>query len=132
MEHLYYEKDKIQKESAFVIQIENITSKESLLSEYAEKMHCSYFGKNWDALYECISDFSWIPQNNIIIIHCPLSDLAPDVKNVYIEIIVDSLIFNVNMMMEGKDVKNIDFVFDESDKDYIENYMSSYRKRKYD
>ena len=35
------------------------------------------------------------------------------------------------MMKEGMNVKNIDFVFDESDKDYIENYVSSYRKRKH-
>lgn len=60
-----------------------------------------------------------------------MADLRPDVKNVYIEIIVDALIFNTNMMKEDMNVKNIDFVFDESDKDYIENYVSSYRKRKH-
>lgn len=54
-----------------------ITYKADLLSAYAERGHFpAYFGNNWDALNDCLRDFSWVNQDRIIIIHddLPLSD----------------------------------------------------------
>ncbi len=125
MEHLFFNKDRDSKENEFVINISNITSKESIIESYALQMHCSYFGRNWDALSECISDFSWISQDYIVIIHSPMDRLKKDVKNIYLEIIFDSIMFLNRLLKEGKTVKQVDFVFDKRDKDYIEKYFYS-------
>ncbi len=48
----------------------DIQTKDSLLSCYAEQGHFpDYFGRNWDALLDCLRDFSWIKQRRIIIVH---------------------------------------------------------------
>jgi len=126
MEHLFFNKERDSKENEFVINISDITSKESIIEAYAQQMHCSYFGKNWDALSECVSDFSWISQDYIVIIHSSMERLKKDVKNIYLEIIFDSIMFLDSLLKEGKKVKHVDFVFDKRDKDYIEKYYFSY------
>ena len=44
-------------------------SKTSLFSEVAAKLlFPDYFGNNWDAFYDCISDLSWLPSHSYLII----------------------------------------------------------------
>lgn len=46
----------------FRIDFSHITNKEQLLSEIEKKlMFPDYFGHNWDALNDCLTDFSWLP-----------------------------------------------------------------------
>lgn len=53
----------------------------------------SYFGKNWDALDELYRDFSWIKDEEIVIVHKNLSKLPLDDLRIYMSIIVNSLDF---------------------------------------
>lgn len=57
-----------------------ITTKSALLEVLGKALKLpDYFGNNWDALEECIRDFSWLPQGNITLIHedLPLTDDEP-------------------------------------------------------
>ncbi len=54
-----------------------IQDKKTLLSQYSRAGRFpEYFGNNWDALTDCLRDFSWIKQSRILIVHddLPLAD----------------------------------------------------------
>jgi len=80
----------------FVLSLpEGIESKSDLLSHYAGAGHFpAYFGNNWDALNDCLRDFSWIRQKRIVIIHndLPLSNNAKELLT-YLEILADAVKF---------------------------------------
>lgn len=70
-----------------------ITSKDELLSELAKQLHFpDYFGANWDALWECIRDLSWLPNGAVILEHSDVP-LAGDVENLktYLSILNDTV-----------------------------------------
>lgn len=46
-----------------------ITTKDALLNELAQAMQFpAYFGKNWDALEECLRDLAWLPAKGYILL----------------------------------------------------------------
>ncbi len=50
-----------------------------------------YFGRNWDALYDLLCDFSWIQQRRIVIIHHDLPiDLGEKDSRIYLQILRDA------------------------------------------
>lgn len=66
-----------------------ISSKEQLLTTFAEIGNFpDYFGKNWDALTDCLRDLSWIEQKNVIIVHndLPLKSIPTECR-IYLEIL---------------------------------------------
>ncbi|WP_083745216.1 barstar family protein [Variovorax sp. KK3] len=47
-----------------------------------------YFGHTWDALLDCLRDFNWIEQRQIVVAHADLPLLArPDDCRIYVEIL---------------------------------------------
>lgn len=54
-----------------------LKNKDALLDAIAAELRFpDYFGRNWDALDECITDLSWLPPGDVALIHrdLPLSD----------------------------------------------------------
>ena len=79
---------------SFVLQIPlGIQSKMELLAALSNTgKFPSYFGKNWDALFDCLRDFSWISQKQIVILHSdlPLSGNAQECQ-IYLETLQTSI-----------------------------------------
>jgi hypothetical protein len=76
-------------EHDFVIKVpRGVQSKADLLTHYEREGHFPYFGFNWDALLDCLRDFSWVNQKRIIITHddLPLSNDEKELR-VYLEIL---------------------------------------------
>jgi RNAse (barnase) inhibitor barstar len=66
-----------------------IQDKAGLLSAFYEAARFpAYFGNNWDALNDCLRDFSWVEQQRVTIIHddIPMSGHADDLLT-YLEIL---------------------------------------------
>ncbi|OAV76282.1 Barstar (barnase inhibitor) [Bacteroidales bacterium Barb7] len=93
----------------------NYTTEEELLNEYYSLLQFPlYFGFNWDALYDCLEDFHWIKQKNIIICHEILPQLKKNDLKIYLEILHDTVIHwrkyeehNFNVYFNLKDYNTV-------------------------
>ena len=77
-------------EQDFLLQIpKGVQSTTDLFSHYEERGDFpGYFGHNWDALLDCLRDFSWKTQRRIVIAHddLPLSNNEKELR-IYLEIL---------------------------------------------
>lgn len=78
-----------------------------------------YFGFNWDALQECLTDLSWIKKGKIIIIHEAMPNLTENDTKIYLDILVDSI---ASTKKYGDHTMEI--IFPERDKDRILSLIS--------
>ena len=63
----------------------SVSSREELFDMYARGLRFpDYFGRNWDALIDCLSDPSWLDQNEFVIVHRSLPTLAEDELRTYL------------------------------------------------
>ena len=69
-----------------------IRAKEALFAELAQGLHFpDYFGFNWDALWDCIRDLSWLPVGPIVLKHSDLPLAAdPASLKTYLAILRDT------------------------------------------
>lgn len=73
------------------IYLQDIYSKEQLLRTLSDKLHFpDYFGHNWDALFDCLSDLGWINEQNIVIAHATIPELYPKDLVTYRELLVEA------------------------------------------
>lgn len=79
-----------------------------------------YFGFNWNALYECLCDFHWIPEKQIALVHYNLPMLPDDELRVYLEILRDAA-------LDWRDDERHKFyvVFNEYDRSKVLNLLST-------
>lgn len=71
----------------------SVSSKDELLDGLS---HClrfpAYFGFNWDALSDCLTDFSWIEERDVILFHCEMPVLAEPDLTTYLQILSDAVL----------------------------------------
>lgn len=82
-----------------------------------------YFGFNWNALEDCLSDFEWIGEYQIVIFHSRLPGIPDSDLKVYLEILRDVVI-----KWRGYDNHQFDVLFNESDRVAIEHIFYSEKK----
>jgi RNAse (barnase) inhibitor barstar len=78
----------------FDVNCEAVHDKESFLRAIAEALSFpAYFGNNWDALDECLTDLSWLPGKGYVVLLDRLekmADAAPEVLAAAIPIFADA------------------------------------------
>lgn len=95
----YYDNGYTHKQQANTLVVEiptGIVTKAEIFSIYSEKFSFpAYFGFNWDALYDCLNDLSWIPEYNIIVVHEDLPFLNDSMeREKYIKLLSDVVMNN--------------------------------------
>lgn len=91
---------------------------ELLKSLYYMLWFPGYFGFNWDALYDCLRDFSWIKYRKIVLVHEVLPRLPREELKIYLEILRDSVID-----WSGDDRHELEVVFRDSDRVVVEELL---------
>ena len=51
----------------------------------------SWFGRNWDAVWDCLCDLHWIPERRVVLWHEELPGLEGDEQRAYLEILLDAV-----------------------------------------
>jgi RNAse (barnase) inhibitor barstar len=123
----YYEKLEeelnkiISNEDNFIVIIsEDIKTKKQLLDELKNKINFpSYFGDNWDALNDVLSDLNWIDKKDIYLFHKNLSHLGKDDLRTYLEILI-----NITEHWEQFTDHNFIVYFNKDEKSSIEKLLS--------
>ena len=67
-----------------------IRSEDPLFSILSDAFKFPYFGRNWDALYDCLRDFSWTDIFQITVIHRDIPALGADTK-IYLDVLADAV-----------------------------------------
>lgn len=50
-----------------------------------------YFGDNWNALFDCLRDFSWISKRGVVLVHSEIPVLYEEELMTYFEIIFSAV-----------------------------------------
>jgi hypothetical protein len=50
-----------------------------------------YFGRNWNALLDCLSDLTWSTAHEVVIDHAALPRLPTRERRIYLEVLLDAV-----------------------------------------
>ena len=69
---------------------DRITTRDQLFTALQQELGFpSYFGRNWDALYDCLGDLSWIANSRVILAHKAIPNLDAIALGVYFHVLAD-------------------------------------------
>lgn len=89
-------------DDAFLVHLPKIKGKEELFRQLSIHLNFpEYFGFNWDALLDLFSDFNWINQTKIILVHDEAPELNDNDLRIYCDV-VSNAIASWNSYKEGK------------------------------
>lgn len=110
-----------------IVQIpSNISSRQELFDIYADKLSFpSYFGSNWDALYDLLCDLSWIWQRCITIRHEALPGaLGEKDMRIYLSLLIDTV-----SSWKADERHELRVVFPPTDREAVERYINEEDQR---
>src|SRR5215212_2915668 len=62
-----------------VLRGERCPTREELFHEWAAALQFPrYFGRNWDAFYDCLTDLAWLPAQTYLLVVTNITSLLPD------------------------------------------------------
>jgi RNAse (barnase) inhibitor barstar len=111
---------------AFIVKIDKeLRTEEELLNFFYDKFQFpTYFGFNWDALWDVMNDLSWIKQHQVLLVH----EMMPCMDDHNMSIYIDLLFDLINNWKEGE-IHSVDVVFPSCYRDYVMQFVKEERIR---
>ena len=136
--HYYKSFDEVNRttdDNNFVAIIDNIKSSSDLFNACYEQLKFpEYFGFNWDALIDCLSDFSWLTQKNVVLIHMNLEQMPLDLLYDYIDVLFICYARLVNYLKKYPEKypeeSEIHAYFDIKHKEHIDTFFNEISERR--
>ncbi len=126
----YYDSD-LPASPALVAEIQvGIGNKKNLLLELAERLvFPDYFGVNWDALNDCIRDFSWLPPGPVVLRHrdLPLTGEVSELKK-YLWVLNN--VAEKKWTVPGQVLRDLHVVFPPETRDRIAALLKEYEEER--
>jgi|GEM_PF-3502664 len=114
--------DSVPTDAAYAVTIKATIGKQDLLASLSEQLHFpSYFGNNWDALLDCISDPSWLEKSNLFVVFERFPELSERDTEIFLNIIADSI-----LRLSQHDDLSIWWAFPEENSIFIRKAMSAF------
>ncbi|MHA7678622.1 barstar family protein [Cupriavidus sp. PET2-C1] len=112
--------DGYRRKDAFVAVLPSaIGTNSALLDALASLLEFpAYFGFNWNALFDCLRDFSWMNEHDIVLVHLELPMLPQSELKIYLRLLRDSV-----QDWGPEEVHRFDVVFAESAKETVERLL---------
>lgn len=79
-----------------------------------------YFGFNWDALLDCLSDLDWIAEEPVVIIHREMPRLPEAGLKIYLGVLCSAL----GRLRNYNEPNRLKVVFKESDRERVLHLLS--------
>jgi len=51
----------------------------------------AYFGRNWDALSECLRDLHWLAEGRVVLVHADIPPLPPGDLHQYLDVLATAI-----------------------------------------
>lgn len=74
----------------------------------------SYFGNNWNVLYDCLRDFHWTKKKHVYLFHRDIPQLSTQELRIYFEILRDA-----SADWKPEEAHLLSVVFEECDRDVV-------------
>ena len=69
---------------------DSVSNRNQLFDTYARELSFpDYFGRNWDAFVDCLSDLSWIDQDVVVVMHRAIPALPEPEQRTYVTCLQD-------------------------------------------
>jgi RNAse (barnase) inhibitor barstar len=99
----------------------SISTRDQLFNEYVRGLRFpDYFGGNWDAFIDCLSDLAWIDEDEVTVVHDGLPCLPQKELRLYLECLYDVL-----SRTRAEDRPKVRFIFREADRAKVEAVLAS-------
>jgi len=78
-------------EEEFVAHFPKVEGEDELFKKLGDQLQFpDYFGHNWNAVYDCLSDFHWILKKGVVLVHNTIPVLSDASLKIYLEVLVDA------------------------------------------
>jgi len=103
-------------DNEYIAVLDEVESVEQLFKRLKDNFNFpDYFGNNWNALNDCLLDFSWTDYKVVTLVVSEFPDLFIEDQDIFMKILI-----NVTLKWQDNDAHDFKVIFPKSEKEFVE------------